>query len=328
MARTVQESLSVPWTFTKSTGNISFGAANQTYITASYFQPHDIANVGTAPNIPPTDVTQVPYYLYDYRTVSFIFNSVYATYGGNANNACQHIRVSGHIEYTLQNQTNVPVEIEMIRWTPKKTIPKELCAITVSRITANVDQFNPINFIGKAMQEGAYGGDPDASNVKLDDGEINLKDLRLWNEYIDYKVVKMTLKPGKPRKFTVGRKQLDLYTLELFNFNFASNVTDPARWAQACVPGCTGLLFRQYGRAATLTASSLTNQNQSVYYTSNEIILTTKQKYTAYVWAGQPESQNNVFIIDTGIGQQGTFLNSTLRVVNTQDAVVPVSVAV
>lgn len=314
--------MSQPITYTVSTGNLSYGVPNLTYPTCKYFQPHQIIQIGT-PAANPTELTYVNYFLYDYGIVSSIFNQLYSVLGTDFVSDNQQIRVSGHMEYTLRNQTNDHVPMEMIRWTLKKPIPRDLCSITEPadplKVTFPVLQGNILNFMGRCMLEQTMGVAGNATNVIMSNAEITLKMLDLWNEYIDYKVVPFTLKAGKLRTFKVGRRLLNINTFEIYQFPDASrNVLDSTLWSQAFIPGATGLVFRHF--ATPMQITGITTDISPVAYSVPEILCTTKSKYTAYAWKGLPEISQQVFFTDSGITNIGGAM-ANLRFVDAQEVI-------
>jgi hypothetical protein len=325
-AHRVQESLSEPLHSTFATGNISNGATGNTFPTAKYFQPHANVNIGT-PAIAPTELTYQPFFLFDYPTTAALVNGAYPNLGTDASKVHQRMRISGHMEYTLRNQTNDHVPMEMIRWTLKKAVPRQLVSITENadplKTTAPVKQGNILNLMGRAMFEQTMGSVGNAINLVMTNAEIKLKTLDLWNEYVDYKIVKFTLKAGKLRTFKVGRRMLDINTFEIFQFaDFTNPITDSATWTQAFVPGATGLIFRQFGTPCTIAAT--TSDLSGISYSAPEILVTTRSNYTTYVWYNQPEIQIQNFLADSGITATA---NANLRLINAQEVLVAPAIA-
>jgi len=304
----VQESNSSPEYYSCTTGNVAVGAIGLgLYRPCKYFQPHRTANIGTPAKIP-TPLTEVPRFLFDYYIVSAILNDLYLSIGLSQDKLRQVIRVSGHMEYTVTNQSNFPVMFHAIRWSPKTFITKEQCSCTLPTdplwTTDPVYQGNPLNFLGRALYDAYASGPSTASNAlneNMINGELTLKELGLWNEYMDYRVIPFTLKPGKSRKFSVGVKTLAIDTFKCFDLSQPLRpFTDVNTWAQAFIPGACGFIFRMFGTTALATAG-VKNDYDTVTFTRPEATLLTKSSYTVYDWKGMPEIQGHTYLEDSGV---------------------------
>jgi hypothetical protein len=296
---------------------MSVGVVSTSFPTAKYFQPHNIAQIGT-PLGNPTEKTYQNFHPYDYPNVALVTTNLYAGLGTNASQYSQTYSLSCHMEYMLRNQSNVPVKYEMIRWTVKKEIPRPWLSITEPvdplSITAPVYTGNILNFLGYCMVTNNVAPavtNPDATNAYLTNAEVTLKELPLWNEYVDYKIIKFTLGISKSRNFKVGKRMLEINTQNIFNN--AANVVDttPQTWVHSFVPGATGLLFRQFGSLETITG--VVSDLNAIGYSQPESILATKTTYTAYAWKNNPEIQGHVFLTDVGITST---TNANLRFVD------------
>jgi len=271
-------------------------------------QPHGVQNVGSGPSKPPTPLTQVPRHLFDYKIVSDIFNDLYISVGLTQDKLRQVIRVSGHMDYTITNQSNFPVKFDAIRWSPKMFITKEQCSCTLPTdplwTSDPVYQGTPLNFLGRAIYD-AYASGPsepsNALNAAMINGEIDLKEVGLWNEYMDYRVIPFVLKPGKTRKFSVGVKTLAIDTFKCFDLSQPLRpFTDVNTWAQAFIPGACGFIFRMYGSPSVATLG-VKDDNSEITFTLPEATLATNSAYTVYDWKGQPEIQGHTFLADSGV---------------------------
>lgn len=308
-------------------GNVSFGAATLAFETAKYFQPHNNGFIGIptviTPNTPPTEITYQVYYLYDYYTVAYIIDNLYTSFNVNPLTYSQTVHISGHAEYVLRNQSNITTRYEMIRWTVKKAIPQFMCSITnyndPAFLTTPVYTGNVLNFLGYAMLDANTNTTAaNASSAGLINGEIQLKELPLWNEYFEHKIIKFKLRPSQARTFKCGKRMLAIDTSEIFGPTIA--VTQPSCWTQSFVPGATGILFRQFGEPCTIAGS--TTDLAGIAYTQPEALLVVKFNYTAYAWKQQPEQQGHVYIPDKGIS--GT-TNANLRFINNDGATLAVA---
>ena len=294
----VQESLSPPTYFEFCTGNITPPLVATTYATSYFFQPIRIANVG-APSIAITEVTCVPIYLYDYPTIATIINTMYASAGTAQTGFEQSYMISGHMEYTLRNMSTDTIKVDVIRWTPKKDVPFQFCGVT-SNAAAPVDFGNIKNLIGYGLYEQGLGAAADASNTLMNLATINLKDLPIFTENIDFKVFTITMRPGQIRKFKIGVSKLRVNTLDIFFTNSAA-FTNAGTWCKSFVPGATGLLFRGYASQGATSAGGRAI-NSAITYTNPEFTLTTKVNYTVFDWATNAErSQISRSIGTTGL---------------------------
>lgn len=324
LAQKVQESMSHPLRYSFVTGNMSVGAASTTYATAKYFQPHDVAQVGT-PAANPTEVTYQNFYMYDYFNVSTIINNLYSSIGNSPEFLSQRIAMSCHMEYTVRCQSNVQhTRYQMIRWTVKKPVPRIMCGITepnTTLFTTNpVYTGNVFNFLGHALQQANINNSAgNATNLGLVNAEIDLKEIPLWNEFFDYKIINFKLKNSQSRRFTCGRRMLQINTSDIYDNDGTVLDTSPAAWTQAFIPGASGIFFRQFGEPMTETGT--VSDLNKLAYTQPESILTTKTTYTAYVWKGQPETQSHFFMNDYGIKSS---TNVNLRFIDNNNAIAAV----
>lgn len=301
----IEESLSNPVVFGLSTGNVIQGAPTTTYETAQFVQPHLIAAIGTPP-LAPTPITSVPVYLYDYNAVAIMLNTLYGSIGTSATTLKQTIRVSGHMEYNLQNMTSQVVRVDCIRWSIKAQPGYKEMSMTdplePDWITNPVYTGNPINLIGRAIFMAGMGGAANATNIRIDDSEINLKMLPVWCQYMDFKQFRIKLAPGKSRKFTVGRKLLAIDTIKAYSTDALVDFSNQNTWNFPFIPGACGFLFRIYGEPAIVRLpAALTGINDPIAYSQPELTLTTRVQYTAFDWLAEPEEQGQVFVATSGI---------------------------
>lgn len=265
-----------------------------------------IAPIGApAVNIP-DDSTQIACYLYDYTHISVIMNNLYSSLTTNPVYMNQKLRISAHMEYILRNQTNDRITIEVYRWTLKKMPSKEMCSIQYSSATAPIPTFNILNLMGKSMFEQNMGtaAPGNALSTNMGNAEISMSELALVNEYCHIKKFKITLLPGRMRSFKIGKRLLDLNTLDIYSeVSLALPPSSYVNWANAAIPGATGLLFRSFGTPCTINqlAGGQTD-NSPVTYSRPQILMTTKTTYTVYDWIiSGGETQGKYSLGDTGI---------------------------
>lgn len=277
-----------------------------------YFQPHGVANIAGAV---PTKRTQQAYYLFDYPTVAAILSRLYASIGTSPLTMKQKIRVSGHITYTVKNETNDAVQYECLRWTPRKDVPKSLACITdpadPNYATAPVYTGNVLNCLGASYALDSI--DPasfaDGRNEALVYVSNQPDQSPTFCEFFEIKKFPFKLGPGKEKKFHVGKTMLEIDTAECF-VSLASVVfTNQSTWAKSFIPGATGLLFRQMGslgiKTGAVTEYSLTTYSEPL------TLLSTQHTYVAYDWATNAE-QSDQSTYRTDIGTDSNTGNATV----------------
>ena len=283
------------------------------YQPCKFFQPHGINPVGN-PLIPPTNVTQVPHYLFDYQTVSEILYQMYNNLATDYKQFNQTIYVSGHMEYTLKNQTSEPIWVECYRWTVIKAVPQELVGIPGTTVSPVVTG-NILNLIGKAyVYEASAGGNADGSNGNLQYAENNILSLSLLQEFVRLKKFRFQMHPGRTRKFKVGVKRLQIDVMENYNFQPPIAITNPAVWANSFIPGATGLLFRVEGIQGIPNSPSSRTDNTAISWGSPEISYSTVYSYTVYDWQSYPEQSYDIGF--AAVGVTAGVANNAMTVVN------------
>lgn len=310
----VEESLSYPVTFTWQINNVLVGAiANVGYPPAKYFQPHNIAAIIGAT---PTLVTQQMHYLFDYPSISAVLDGLYTNIGTSVYTMKQHVRVSGHMEYTLKNETNDNVKVTIERWSCKKPVPRDLCSITETAdplsTTFPVYTGNILNCMGAAWALDSIepASSANAANTALEHAEHNNSQSPTINEFFDLKRFDIILRPGRSRKFSVGRKLLEIDTVNNFVDFSQVSFTNQGTWANAFIPGACGLLFRVHGSPCVPTGG--VTDYSPMAYSQPEMLLMTKVNYVAYDWKSNAETQDDTTFLATGIAA-GT--NATINTI-------------
>lgn len=321
----VEESLSNPVHFNEVSANVILGAlTNVDYEPAKWFQPHGVADVGLDPGPKqPTAVTEVPYYLFDYSTVATMLGNMYPNAGSSPVTMKQTIRVSAHMDYILRNTTTDIVTFDVVRWTFKKIGSLENYAITgintSGRTTDPVLVANPINLIGASIVAAGYGGTAaNGLNDFISDARITLDKLPLWNELMTWKQFTIKLLPGKSRKFSIGKKLLEIDTMRCFQQYGVNNYSNTDTWTLPFIPGSTGMLFRMHGTVGCDVLETYSHDYEDVVFSRPQCILQTRASYTAFDWLGFPESQDGFEIRETGI-LSNVVGNTAVSIINTQD---------
>ena len=222
--------------------------------------------------------------------------------------AWQKFYISGHMDYTLRNNANESVQVHCIYWKIKHMPPLDVMGIP-GTIPLPVDTGNIINLIGQSIYEGAMGTGAFATNTMIDNAELELKDLPLFNKYISYKIVKHNLAPGQIKRLKIGirRQVIDVQDL-FYTPNPTIAFTNTTTWARSFVPGAKGILFRAYANPAVKVTDPVVpdTNNSSIVYTQPEMILTTKTIYYLYNHQNVASYSQHTFAADTGIVTKGT----------------------
>lgn len=304
---------------------------NFAYEPAKWFQSHGVDQVGS-PLKDCTRATEPPFYLFDYSSMGTLLANMYASIGSSTLTLKQRIRVSGHMDYTLRNSTNDFVTYDVVRWTFKKMPPAEVFAITTlfdpARVTDPILYANPLNLIGAAIVACGYTttGGPTALNSLMDDAQITLKELPLWNEFVEYKQFTVKIPPGQTRHFKVGVRLLEIDTIACFAQLGTVAFGNPDSWTLPFIPGSTGLIFRMHGTMSTSDTISYTTDYQKAIYSRPQCILQCRTAYTVYDWLANPETQDSFLIRETGI-LANAFGNAATSIIDRNDAKVEVTVS-
>lgn len=230
----------------------------------------------------------------------------------------QTISVSAHADYLLKNMTNDTIMYECLRWSFKQVPPRVMCAITEvndpNYVTAPIYTGNILNFFGACFALDAIDNTDyaDARNASLLYGEYDYTMSPTFNRFVKISKFKFSLKPGRFKKFTIGRTKLELDTAEMFA-PLASQVdTTASAWTYSFIPGACGLLFRQFGDMALPVGS--VSLYSSLSYAQPVTVLQTTFKYTVFDWLGKPEIFDNFEIRGT-IGVVANAGNSTVQTI-------------
>lgn len=296
----VQQSLSPPYYYSVSTGNVIIPFPGGVgWEPAKAFQPYDTSSVGSGPKVPNPVICR-PVHLFAYKKFSQALVNFLPGIGTVQKSYNQKIYVSGHLDYTLVNTSTDTVTVEVIRWTIKKDVPIDFCAMW-GTTTDPVPEGNILNFLGYCFEAEGYSSSANANNAYINRAELRWEDLPVWTEYVKTSTFKVKMKPGAKRHFSVGCRKLIVDTSECYNYTSAVSLDTEVTWAKAFIPGATGLLFRAYGSPAQQNVAHV-NFEDAITYTTPEFALTTRLNYTLYDWADQVERTAGVIIAGTGIG--------------------------
>lgn len=266
-------------------GNFHASPVHTTHATATFFQPHGISDIGS-PAITPTPNTEIPYYPFCYEDVSQVLSSVFPdSFPENSVSFRQSVSMSCHYEYQIRNMINETIKLDVFRWHLKKPVPAEMIGM-YGTATSPVYTGNVLNLLGNAM---AAMGIQDSIKGAINAGMINAdsdpSQFPLFCDYISFKKFTVHIPVGKSRTFRVGVKQNEINTADNFIFIPNGVYTLDQLWANAFIPGATGLFFKLYANQAKPStsgfATAATNYT-GMTYDRTAIVCNTKSHYTVY----------------------------------------------
>lgn len=303
----VRSAVIEPYRFSRTSGNVEI-TSQTTHPTASYFQPHSIATIGTPP-IAPTAKTQYPIHLLDYPSTSAMIINVLPGLGTAANSMHQRVVISGVMKHVVRNHTNEPIKYHAWIWEVSKMNNPPLDQMRIpNSVTTPVYTGNWLNLLGNALFNQGVGGVNDALNTAMHQAEIDATTLPMVRRYFKAKKVAFTLHPGLTKTFTIGVKRVVIDTQECFSYESGAGLTDPTTWDRPFIPGAKGILFRQFCEAGVKNASAHTAENDTVTFNPCESSVTTSTKYWVY---HKPQAYDSTIWNNTLLGDTGIELGAT-----------------
>lgn len=288
-----------------------YNEAGTKYRTCLLTQPHDLqtGNWGgqnTVDNMrPPNRASQVVRYPMDYKTMEFILNDYVTNLGNSLTADNQRFLLDCKATYRITSMSNVPFEVDVIRWYVGRGIP-QVNNLTTSNATANI-----INFLGyAAADQGQDQGNPHACNVLLYNCEtvdtiVSSRNRVVRNFGIKLKKKRYLLHPGASVESIIRIKERIFNIYPWWNStNAGTTIGSGSNRNYYIPPGSRGIIWcvRQGDAGTTAVANVNLSSYQSDSNAAYSIATFSTHYQVKYGLRHIPENPKAmVFITDSGI---------------------------